>query len=50
MNRYRIKYHDPDPGCPVFSCIIRAYDQEHALELFFDDGDDWIVDSVTLVK
>jgi hypothetical protein len=48
MNRYRIHYRDKDPCCPVFRCIIRAYNREHAEEKFWeaDPNDmDW-----TLIK
>ena len=52
MNRYRIKYRDEsDLGCPVFSCVLKAHDREHAIERFHDapDGDGWeIVDVVKI--
>ncbi len=52
MKRYRIRYRDPDPGCPVFSYIVRAYDREHAEERFYEtnDGDDWQLVSITELK
>jgi hypothetical protein len=51
MNRYRIRYKDPDPGCPIFSTIIRAYDEAHAEEKFFDTNDtDWEIVSIERVK
>lgn len=52
MNRYRIRYRDQDPDCPVFSGVWHGYDQDHAEERFWesDSGDDgWIIESITLV-
>lgn len=46
MHTYRIKYRDRDPGCPTFTCKVRAYSSDHAVELFHDDGDDWFIISI----
>lgn len=50
MHKYRIRYRDPDPGCPVFSCVVSAYDAEHAEEKFREDGDDWLIVKIERVK
>jgi hypothetical protein len=41
MKKYKIEYKDLDPGCPVFRCIVKAYDIDHAIEKFQSDGDNW---------
>lgn len=48
MKRYRIRYTDShDPCCPVFACIVKAYDRVHAEEVFFESGEDgWKVVSI----
>lgn len=46
MKRYRIVYKDLDPGCPDFRMVIRAYNEEHAIEKFYADGDDWVILSI----
>lgn len=51
MRRYRITYRDADPGCPLFTWITRAYDEEHALRRFYESDDDpegWIVVKIEL--
>jgi len=52
MHKYRIKYRDLDPGCPVFTMHVKAYDRGHAEELFWDSdsGDDgWLIVSIKKV-
>lgn len=49
MTKFRIKYRDKDPACPVFSVVIHAYDEEAAREKFFFDDDfdsDWELVSI----
>jgi len=44
MKRYRVRYRDNDPCCPVFSCIVKAYDREHLEERLADfDYEGWKV-------
>lgn len=51
MRRFRIRYRDLDGACPVFSCTVKGYDRDHALERFFDEpgDDDWKILSVKAV-
>ena len=51
--RYKIEYTDKyDTACPIFEWYCKAYNAEHAEELFFDSDDDgWkIVSGPTLVR
>jgi len=52
MKRYRIHYRDLDPGCPTFTCILHAYDREHAAERFWDSAvdDGWKILKVEVAK
>lgn len=53
MKRFQIKYRDADPGCPVFSTTVKAYDRNHAEEKFLygdEDSDGWVIVSITEVK
>jgi len=46
VKRYRITYRDADPGCPLFTWVTRAHDEEHALRRFYESDDDpegWVV-------
>ncbi len=50
MKRYRIDYRDDsDPGCPIFTAYVRAYDRGHAIDRFLDapDGEGWEILEVT---
>lgn len=47
MSRYCITYKDSDPGCPEFTWYCYARDEEHAVDKFQDDGDDWVILKVT---
>lgn len=50
MRRFRLTYRDDcDPGCPVFSCVIKGHDQEDAIIRFTDapDGEGWEILSIT---
>jgi hypothetical protein len=50
VRRFRVAYRDDcDPGCPVFSCVIKAYDRDHVIEKFHDapDGEGWEILSIT---
>jgi ribosomal protein L20A (L18A) len=49
MKRYKIVYKDQDPGCPDFSLIVRAYSEEHAIDKFYADDDDWQILSIRLI-
>lgn len=40
LYRYRITYRDDDPGSPTFSWHTWAYDEDHALERWYDSDDD----------
>ena len=41
LRAFRVFYTDAsDDGCPVFSWRCRAYDREHAEELFLGSDDD----------
>lgn len=48
---YRIEYTDDmDPGCALFSMVLRAYDAEDAQDRFFDgDADGWCIKSIRSV-
>jgi hypothetical protein len=49
MKTFVVRYRDAtDEGCPVFSCIIKAYDQEHAEDKFCEtpSNDGWEIVSV----
>jgi hypothetical protein len=46
MKRYKIVYKDYDPGCPDLSLIVRAYNEEHAIDKFYADDDDWQIISI----
>jgi hypothetical protein len=52
--RYRIEYKDIDPGCPVFTMTVQAYDTEHAELIFWgEDGglpDDWEWEIVSIKR
>ncbi len=52
LNKYQVRYTDSgDEGCPDFTCVIHAYNKEHAMDKFFDsDDDDWKVLSIKKVK
>jgi hypothetical protein len=48
---FRVSYRDLDPACPEFSWSTWAYDADHAVEKFSDDGDDgWKILSVRKVR
>lgn len=51
MKTYRITYRDADPGCPLFMMRVRAYDTNHAEELFFEgeDSDGWVIVKIEAV-
>lgn len=52
LYRYKITYKDEsDPGCPVFSYSLWAYNQEHAESRFYDseDADGWEIISISVV-
>jgi hypothetical protein len=49
MKKYVITYKDPDPGCPNFRCVIKAYSEEHAIDKFFADDDHWQIISIRLI-
>jgi len=48
LRRYRVRYADLDPGSPVWTTAIRAWDALHAEEVFWDQGpdNDWEIISV----
>jgi ribosomal protein L20A (L18A) len=46
MKKYVITYKDLDPGCPDFRTVIRAFSEDHAVEKFYVDGDDWDIVSI----
>jgi ribosomal protein L20A (L18A) len=46
MKKYVITYKDLDPGCPDFRIVIRAFSEDHAVEKFYADGDDWDIVSI----
>jgi hypothetical protein len=49
VRRWRVRYRDQDdPGCPVFSCVIKGYDRDHVIERFLDapDGEGWQIISI----
>ena len=53
LNSFCIKYRDDsDPGCPVFTTHVRAYDAEGARERFLDapDGEGWEIIEITQNK
>lgn len=53
MKRWRIKYRDFDPACPMFSLTVNADDREQAELAFWDidNPDDyaWAIASITRV-
>jgi len=49
---FRVKYSDPDPACPTFSCKVWAYDEEAARLRFEEgeDGDGWRIEKIEKVE
>ena len=44
LYRYELEYRGADPGCPVFTQRVWAYNKESAVERFYEDADTgWVL-------